>query len=171
MNPSFSIPHFPLPDHRLLLGQVCQVVPALGVSGYVAPVPVLGGATVGQHVRHCIEFYQLLGASALKCAAVCYDNRPRQPLLETDPTAALLAFETSIATLETLPPEIDLVLKAKLAESESCIVTTLARELLYLHEHTLHHLALVAVACRAHFPAIALPAGFGVAPSTLRARF
>ncbi|TAG65626.1 MAG: DinB family protein, partial [Runella slithyformis] len=46
--------------------------------------------------------------------------------------------------------------------------TTLSRELVYIAEHAIHHLAILKIALRAHFPDIALPVHFGVAYSTVQ---
>jgi hypothetical protein len=43
-----------------------------------------------------------------------------------------------------------------------------ARELLYNLEHAIHHMALIQVAVRQAFPALTLPAHFGVAYSTVQ---
>jgi hypothetical protein len=47
------------------------------------------------------------------------------------------------------------------------IASSLARELVYLIEHTIHHLAIIKIGLNQGYPHLVLPVNLGVAPSTL----
>jgi hypothetical protein len=48
------------------------------------------------------------------------------------------------------------------------IPTSFNRELVYLIEHTIHHLAIIKIGLNEAFPTIEIPENFGVAYSTIR---
>jgi hypothetical protein len=156
------------PIQELLL-QLQDVLENLTDRQYAAPVDLLSGATIGQHVRHIVEFFQEL-IHGYKDGTVNYDRRNRNPILEVDRCLVIdLLSETALGVNR---PDKDLLLVARLSSGESepvIIRTNYYRELLYNIEHTVHHMALLRIAVNA-VSTISLPPDFGVAASTIKFR-
>ncbi len=152
------------------LMQLAEVVGQLTDTDYARPLAVLSGNTVGRHVRHILEFYQLLISSA-ETGRVNYDQRQRDGQLEVDTAEALQRIGNIDRAIHRLNLNQPLHLEADLsvAGAESIqIPSTVARELLYNVEHAIHHMALIQVALRNAFPDIVMPEHFGVAYSTVQ---
>ncbi|MCL4409176.1 MAG: hypothetical protein M1356_02450 [Gammaproteobacteria bacterium] len=105
---------------------------------YAAALP--HAPTIGRHVRHIIEHYeQLLDHS--HCGSVNYEQRPRQHILEQSTQHAIRAINRLEQQLTGATLQLDQSLML-FTESEA-IKTSFARELNYLFNHTVHHLATV----------------------------
>ena len=91
-------------------------------------------------------------------------------LLQTYPSAFISAVETLIDTLETLDNDrLRLPLSIATDEADGGVMpSSLARELQYNLEHTIHHAALIKIGVLSLVPDAVLPDTFGVAPSTVR---
>jgi uncharacterized damage-inducible protein DinB len=151
--------------NRAILAQLTELLDRLPADAYTAPLVVLHGQSVGRHVRHVAEFYECLLNGGVQ--AVNYDARPRNPALETDPQAARRALQRVADELRTEPTDRPLLLEDADGVQQP---TSLFRELTYLVEHSVHHMAIVKIALNVAFPAIPVAEDFGVAPSTLRHR-
>ena len=160
--------HLKHPIRELLL-QLQEVLENLSDSQYTAPVDLLSGASIGQHVRHILEFFQELD-HGYEGGAVNYDRRQRNHVLEINRCLAIQL--SSAAALAVDRPDRDLVLVAHLSSGDAAPVVIRSnyfRELLYNIEHMVHHMALLRIAVNA-VSTISLPAHFGVAASTLKYR-
>lgn len=128
-------------------------------------------ASIGQHCRHIIEFYQCL-IEQLSDATVCYDKRQRKMLLEESSKAAEEAIADILNWLGTEPRDMKLQLSfchsKETATEINYIDSSLYRELAFNIEHAIHHMAIIKIAAKILNPEIDIPAHFGVAPSTLR---
>ncbi|QDK77552.1 DinB family protein [Spirosoma sp. KCTC 42546] len=153
-----------------ILMQLAEVVGQLTDPDYARPLTVLSGNTIGKHVRHILEFYELLVHSA-QTGQLNYDRRQRDLQLEVNTHEALRrlgAIDRAIHRLDLNQP---LALEADLSVSGAATIqipSSFARELLYNIEHAIHHMALVQVAVQNAFPTIELPQHFGVAYSTVQ---
>jgi hypothetical protein len=160
--------HLKHPIQELLL-QLQDVLANLTDRQYAAPVDLLSEATIGQHVRHIVEFFQEL-IHGYKDGTVNYDRRNRNPILEINRCLVIdLLSETALAVDS---PDRDLLLVAHLSpgEDETVVIrTNYYRELLYNIEHTVHHMALLRIGVNA-VAKISLPPDFGVAASTIKFR-
>ncbi|MCC6293252.1 MAG: hypothetical protein IT164_11430 [Bryobacterales bacterium] len=126
---------------------------------------------VSGHLRHIIEFYECL-LDGLVCSHVDYDSRQRDPSIERSRQAAMARIRSLIGRLETAPDLMGdalLFVRAEDAEalrlSDPFLTSSVARELMTLSSHTIHHFALIATTLRGH--GVQVDANFGVAPSTL----
>ncbi len=157
----------------VLVAQGIEAVSRFGDDHYTVPVAGCFNSSAGGHFRHAIEHYQaLLGAwSGEGSGRLDYENRARDPLIETCAEQAIAAWrriEQGLAPLAAgTEADRTLHMAAETAEG-GVLVTSLARELEFLVNHTVHHFALIAVI--AHARGVALPADFGLAPSTLKYR-
>ncbi len=153
-----------------ILMQLAEVVSQLTNVDYARPVDVLSGNTIGKHVRHILEFYELLLHST-QTGQLNYDHRQRDVVLEVDADEALQRISRIDRAMSRLDLAQPLTLEADLsvAGSEPALIpSSLARELLYNVEHAIHHMALIQVAVKNAFEHIELPLHFGVAYSTVQ---
>lgn len=153
-----------------ILRQGAAVAARLSPERFRAPAPGSRGGSVGAHLRHCIEFYRsLLGTP--RGGALDYDLRPRDLALEREPARAVAALDALVEELLGLDARhLDQPLQVRHdhdgSAADAWAPSTLGRELNFLLSHTVHHYALIALLLRQD--GVALPADFGVAPSTLR---
>jgi uncharacterized damage-inducible protein DinB len=150
--------------------QLADVVGQLTPTQYTRPLPILSGNSLGKHVRHVLECYDLLLLS-VQTGYLSYDHRQRELSLETDPQEALRrisALEQAIQTLDlTQPLRLETTVSAQ-ATQPVILGSSVARELLHNIEHTTHHMALIQVALRSAFASVVLPPNFGVAAATIK---
>ncbi|HMQ77371.1 MAG TPA: hypothetical protein PKE21_14570 [Flavobacteriales bacterium] len=143
----------------------------LSIKGYAEPVPVLSKASIGQHVRHILEFYLCLMEA--RAGEVDYDARVRDKALETERGAALVKLEKLSGWLNGLKNDAHLTLIADHSldgSSNERMSTSLFRELAYAFDHAIHHMALLRIGIAQQHPELELHPDFGVAPSTIRNR-
>jgi hypothetical protein len=136
---------------------------------HYAAVPIAGAASVGAHLRHCLDACGCLLAGVAQ-GRVDYDARSRDRRVESDrhrATAVLVERMASLSALTAWPATTPLLVSVDAAEP-CWTPSTLGRELQFLHGHTVHHLALVAALLRVQ--GVEPGAELGVAPSTLRHR-
>ncbi len=124
----------------------------------------------GGHMRHIIEFYQSF-LYGLEWSYIDYDARARDKTLERSCGAAMLAIESIIRSLESMPRQerklwTRMEDAAAVALEDSFMESSVTRELQVLRSHTIHHFALISMTLRLH--GIEMDPDFGMAPSTLR---
>ena len=140
-------------------------------AAYTQKVPVAFNASIGGHYRHCLDHFRtvLEGAPA---GDLDYDHRERGTLVENDRFAALNATRELREGYGRLDPDflarpVMITCKTSYATSGSQVSpSTIGRELMYSVAHAVHHYALIGV--MGGIMGLQLPAGFGVAPSTLK---
>jgi hypothetical protein len=140
---------------------------------FQAPLDILSGSTIGQHTRHIIEFFNCLleQSTDQEIPVVNYAKRRRDYRIESEPGHALYEVVEICDRLKDLDTLKKCLLDcAEHGQENLLISSTIARELIYTIEHTIHHLAIVKIALKATAPSIHLPEHFGVAPSTIQYR-
>ena len=145
----------------------------IGPTTYQAELEVLSGSTIGRHTRHIIEFYNCLIEQCNNghVPIINYALRRRDYLIESQPEHALSIINEICEKLNGLDESQECLLDCAEHGQDGLLVrSTVARELIYNIEHTIHHLAIVKIAIKAIIPSLELPEHFGVAPSTLRYR-
>ena len=158
-------------DAVLLQGK--ELLENLSQDEFTTPHPLGNGASVGAHYRHCLDHFRQL-VEGVKIGTVDYDARARDSRLETDRQAALSATEalrSSACELRRLGEEDPLEVRCGVTyagEEPGSASSTLGREMMFCIGHAIHHYALIAILLRSLQRDI--PAGFGVAPSTMRHR-
>lgn len=138
---------------------------------YVQKLPILFDSTVGMHVRHVIEFYQCLVKGVLN-GEMDYDARERSLLQETNISYAIACIENVLIDLTMIQSNKNILLFTEQNQTEHklSIQSNVARELSYVIEHTIHHLAIIKMSCMVTFPHIQFDKDFGVAYSTIKYR-
>lgn len=125
---------------------------------------------VGAHLRHVVEHYEAL-LFPMQDGVVDYDSRVRSQELETQPKVAASRLRMLHAQLNELTkaslgaPVQVLGLAGTAGEFSFAVPSSIARELVFLASHAVHHYALLAAHCQEQ--GIALPADFGKAPATV----
>jgi len=153
-----------------ILTQGEDLLRALTVESFTRKVPAVFNASIGGHYRHCLDHFTSL-LLALDADEVDYDNRKRDPRIETQPGFALTLTDEMRRTLEQLTPdtlctEVKARCEVSYTHGDSPVTrSTLARELVYCIAHAIHHYALISVMAR--LMEVKLPEHFGVAPSTV----
>lgn len=158
--------------NKAVIEQLISYLRQISKADYGQPLAIFNGSSLGEHTRHIIEFYQCLIAQSAN-GEVSYDLRERKSELQTDPLAAKSALQIIWSGLENLKLDKDLVLEVNPHTQDTApqqLATNVARELHYVLDHTIHHMALIKIGVYTAIPNIQLPADFGVAPSTIRSR-
>lgn len=155
---------------QTILGQLADVVEKISEQDFTAPSPSLSRSTVGQHLRHTLEFFLCLEAGS-KTGTVNYDKRAHDKLIESDKFIALSAIQRIRDFVNSQPLNQTLQLEVGYERnSEDCVTieTNYLRELTYNIEHAVHHMAIMKIGIREVAPYLSLPADFGIAVSTIR---
>ncbi len=127
-------------------------------------------STTGQHVRHITEFYLCL-LKGYETGVVDYDARERNLLIEIDKDFTIEILESIQQNLTNLKSDRLLTLNSYFGGDEVIeMPTSFFRELTYLIEHTIHHLAIIKIGLNEVYPEIKIPKNFGVAHSTIKFR-
>lgn len=151
------------------LTEIRSLLDQINTSQYSTPLTLLSGSTIGQHVRHILEFYQCL----LKAenGIVNYDQRERNLTLETNIYFAQSQIDNILKSLAEAAPTTELTLQGNYTDHEGhsdSIPTTYQRELAYCLEHSIHHQALIKVGLKELNIENIINRNFGVAPATIR---
>jgi hypothetical protein len=153
------------------LGQGETLLQQLDDEAYTRKLPMAFNASIGGHYRHCLDhFRSLLNAS--EPGELNYDVRERGTLIENDRFAALNATRELRDTFEEIDEELlGWLLKVTCKTSygaggSQTALSTFAREIMYSVAHAVHHYALIGI--MGGMMGLPMPAGFGVAPSTLK---
>ena len=144
---------------------------AISDEAYVRKVPAAFNASIGGHYRHCLDHFRNLLAAA-PAGDLNYDQRERGTLVENDRAVALNTTRALRKGFEQLDPALlarPLTVTCKTsyaAGGSQSAPSTVGREVMYSVAHAVHHYALIGV--MGAIMGLPLPAGFGVAPSTLK---
>lgn len=153
-----------------ILEQLTGLVEQITPQDFSKPVPTLGNSTIGQHLRHTLEFFICL-ENGFEKGLVNYDKRQHDKLIESDKFIALATlasirnFVGSQQADKPLKLEVGYDLKS---ENSVTVQTNFTRELVYNIEHAVHHMAIMKIGIRETAPYVTLPADFGIAASTIR---
>lgn len=151
-----------------VLAQISEMLHTLNDEQYRRSLTVLSGASIGEHVRHVIEFFIELDRG-YGTGNVNYDARRRDRSIEQQRGVALARLYRIAANLTRENKTLLLTTAADVPDGEFQVVTNYERELIYNLEHTVHHMALLKIGVGT-LTALRLPENFGVAGSTIRYR-
>ncbi len=157
---------------KAILQQLHDLIVRLSESEYNARLDLLNENSIGKHVRHIMEFFDIL-IQGCRLGMINYDHRMHSPDYETNPQVALDELQELIAGMEILPLGREVILEVSYDEEDLQSVqmkSSIDRELAYNIEHAIHHMAIIKMAIQTIFPKIRLSSDFGVAYSTIRYR-
>ena len=144
---------------------------SLSDEEYRRKLPTVFGSAIGEHYRHCLDHFQSL-LRGLDADEINYDQRERDPRIENERNFALGETTRILRAFGSIPPQFldcPIYVRSKVnyeLDTAALIGSTVGRELMYAVAHAIHHYALIAVMCG--MLGVPVPAGFGVAPSTLK---
>ncbi|MFO7258550.1 MAG: DinB family protein [Bacteroidota bacterium] len=153
-----------------ILEQLADVCRQIQPEHFAQPVKTLSMATIGQHIRHTLEFFICLERGVGR-GVVNYDKRAHDRHIETDKDLAASRIESIKQFVSDLMGDTPLTLEVGYDLSKEQYVTVhtnFSRELVYNIEHAVHHMALIKIGVREIAPYVQLPSDFGIAPSTIR---
>jgi hypothetical protein len=131
---------------EILLQELHQLVTKLSDEQFITQISELHYASIGQHLRHILEFFQCLIQSQ-ETQKVDYDTRKRNPLIENNRLVCLEIIQEILENVEfqninlTLFQSYNVGGKTEKIE----IPSNYFREWAYNLEHTIHHQALIKV--------------------------
>jgi hypothetical protein len=152
-----------------VLGQLKEVLMQMKEENYDQLVPSLD-ATIGEHVRHILEFYICL-FDGLDTGKINYDQRKRDKRIETDKIFAINLIRHLQQKIDVQRKNYEALLELKYGDKTDQNIrlkTNYERELAYNIEHTIHHLAIIKQGLKEMCHYITLPENFGIASSTVR---
>ena len=155
---------------QLILKQIFELTSQLSDAEYAAEIDLLNGNSIGKHVRHVVEFFDLLVSGSMN-DLINYDKRRHEPLYETNRQACMKKTQFLIESVSQLVPSGDVILEVSYGKTDEDAVkikSSLERELAYNIEHAIHHMAIIKIAVQTVFPKVQLAENFGVAFSTVR---
>ena len=156
-----------------VLQQGLDLLSELNGESFAALAPEPYNASIGQHYRHVLDHFLCL-ESGLAAGEIDYDNRERNPRLETDLDYARAATERLIQVFNQYDAERlnqPCVVKYSVGYGNAAPVhlpSVVARELAFCIGHAVHHYAIVRLLCDS--VGVEVVPEFGVAPSTLKHR-
>ena len=132
--------------HRIVLNDLRSLIVKIHSKTFIKKNEILSGASIGEHFRHIIEFYQCC-LDQYKNSAVNYDLRDRNKQLECDQSKGIIAIDTILNSLNKMEgsDDVNLILKSSV-EHEKGVKTTFFRELIYCMDHGIHHQSLIKIA-------------------------
>lgn len=123
--------------------------------------------SIGAHVRHLLDHYDCL-LDNLAAGHVDYACRSRDTRTEADVRFAATRCDALAERLRALPAPASLTLTVSHEPGDPALApnaSSLGRELEFLHSHTAHHFALIAVLLLRN--GLSIPQDFGIARSTV----
>jgi uncharacterized damage-inducible protein DinB len=153
-----------------ILHQLYLLIDQISEEDFVKPVDTLSNSTIGQHVRHTVEFFLCL-EKGFNNGVINYDKRAHDKLIESNKPAAAAAIQRIAAFISSQADNKPLQLEVgyDLSTDQSVSVhSNYWRELVYNIEHAVHHMAIIKIGIREAAPYVQLPFDFGVAASTIR---
>ena len=154
-----------------IFNQIKELLDLLDNERYGTSIEILGGASIGQHVRHIYDFYDCIG----KCSdsfELDYSCRDRDSDIETNIDYVQTMVEQLMHSLNVLTSNQALMVLSDFSshrdEERVWLKSSVGRELMYGFDHAIHHLAIIKIGMKGRFPEIHLPKNLGVAPSTIK---
>lgn len=156
-----------------IIDRCLAIINVLPLKDFVKPCSVILDETIGRHFRHIIEFYISL-LKDINTGIVSYDSRERNKQLETEIKIVSEKLKQIKMKLSGLSTDQKILLKYNLFTDSNYLQTaesTLKRELIFLHDHTIHHLFMIRIASENLSVKNLLNIDdLGINPSTLRSR-
>ena len=162
-------------SHKSALLEIKKLTMVLSDEFYSSPLDILSGSSIGQHMRHIVEFYTCL-LSQQQGQVINYDLRTRNQLIEEYPKSCALAIGDILAQLDDFASDFEskpLRFKNCNLETDmefSGVTTSFKRELVYCLDHCIHHQYFIKIGLISLKLGHYIHEDFGIAPSTLMHR-
>jgi len=154
------------------LAQIKGLLVKLNEEDYRQKLDILSDASIGQHIRHILEFYLIL-FKGIDRGTISYDKRERNLVLETNVDIAIQLVNDLVFKLKSIKNDVPLRFEADYEGSTGVSISvgsSAFRELAYCVEHSIHHQAIIKSALVALEKQSLVDEYFGVAYSTIKYR-
>lgn len=125
-------------------------------------------SSIGQHIRHIIDHFVIF-ETGLKDGVINYNLRSRGNISEKDPSVALQQILELIDWFKNINLDndpVDVISEVSIAKTQiMTIQSNIARELVYLINHTIHHVAYASLVAKQLDQEV--DQNLGIAPSTV----
>lgn len=156
-----------------IVNQINGILTSIEDQLYKAPLAIYNGSSIGQHFRHIYDFFHCLARGAAQ-QTVDYAQRERDVRIEQDPLFAMSAFGQELEYLLTLEEYTPVKVRGDFSIQNDVnrpeYPSSLGREITFLHDHAVHHLAIIKIGLQIEAPELIKDHTFGVAPSTVKFR-
>ncbi|WP_339699829.1 hypothetical protein [uncultured Roseivirga sp.] len=153
-----------------ILNQIIVISNQLKDDEFRSPLGILSKNSIGKHIRHIIEFYDLMMVGHTT-GKVDYDKRSHDKVLEENRVLAIEKMNSLSLEIMAISQDQPITMYANYSVDGNdpvTIDTTLFRELQYNIEHAVHHMAIIKIALLNAFSEVKIPESFGVAYSTIK---
>lgn len=159
--------------HKIVLNALKQLLIKLPKNKFNKPSEFLFGATIGEHFRHIVEFYQCC-LNSKDNSSLNYDLRKRNLEMESNPKYGLIILNSLLEGIENLSDVKNIKtihLSASFEPNElDSAESSFFRELTYCLDHCIHHQALIKISLKQFGYLYLVDRDFSVAFSTQRYR-
>lgn len=152
--------------------QLKELLQVMKKEDFNRKTEILSGSSIGQHIRHILEFYLLLVSGSFS-GTISYDKRQRDKRIEEEPRFAIETINRLITGVDTLDENQLVKFEGDFTEDGSAdhfVHSSVGRELAYCIEHSIHHQAIIKAGLIAMGLSTLTDENFGVAYSTIRFR-
>ena len=150
-----------------ILSQLMDTTQQLTHEQFVRPIALLSGNSISKHLRHVLEFYDIM-IRGYELGVINYDSRSHDKVLENDRNLAIDKMQELIGLIGRIGEDKTLRMEGGYGEEKYEIQTNIEREMAYNIEHAVHHMAIMRIALNTEFPEITIDKNFGVAYSTVK---
>lgn len=155
-----------------MIGQICQLLNRLSDDMLSDPLRSLDGSTIGQHIRHIYDFYDCIIRGQQSGGCIDYCLRQRNQIIEKHSAYAVKALRQITDQLKAIDASEAIEVLTDFSTDQQAervqVGSTIGRELMYAFDHAVHHLAIIQIGIRLHYPQISIPKNIGKAPSTIK---
>ena len=154
------------------LMQLKEMLQGINNKNYTRQNEILSGSSVGQHIRHILEFYLLLVSGSFS-GTISYDKRQRNIRIEEDQQFAIQTIDRLLQEIDTLDESLTVKFEGDFTAdgtAQNIILSSVGRELAYCIEHSIHHQAIIKAGLIVLGLSKLTNENFGVAYSTIRYR-
>ncbi len=154
------------------LEQLREMLQLISKEQYTQKSEILSGSTVGQHIRHILEFYLLLVSGSFS-GTISYDKRQRDQRIEENSEFARETIDHLLKGVETLDLNQEVKFEGDFTTDgshDNFTESSVGRELAYCIEHSIHHQAIIKAGLIDLGLSAIADVNFGVAYSTIRYR-
>jgi uncharacterized damage-inducible protein DinB len=154
------------------LMQLKEMLQAINNENYTRQNEILSGSSVGQHIRHILEFYLLLVSGSFS-GTISYDKRQRDIRIEEDQQFAIQTIDRLLQGIDTLDETLTVKFEGDFTAdgtAQNIVRSSVGRELAYCIEHSIHHQAIIKAGLIVLGLSELTNENFGVAYSTIRYR-
>ncbi|GAB3655217.1 hypothetical protein GCM10028791_26350 [Echinicola sediminis] len=150
------------------LESLIELIEQLSDDEYKTRLAILDENSIGEHVRHVIESFELL-LKSYPSGRLNYEAKERNLKTQTEREFAVSLLK-SIKSNTQLPDK-PLELKSAAELSSQPLTSSFYRELEYNFDHSIHHQALIKIGLKELDKSHLVDKSFGLSPSTIKYKF